>query len=85
MNLDLSKTSGLDCVSVVLLRNCEPELSDILAKLFSKCLKEPCFPHCWKVLSVVPVFKNVRERSIAKNYCHASLLCVVHKVWKTCK
>ena len=67
MNLDLSKTSGLDCVSVVLLRNCEPELSDKLAKLFSKCLKEPCFPHCWKVLSVVPVFKNVGERSKTKN------------------
>ena len=26
MNLDLSKASGPDCVSVVVLRNCEPEL-----------------------------------------------------------
>ena len=27
MNLDLSKASGLDCIPVVFLKNCEPELS----------------------------------------------------------
>ena len=43
MNLDLSKASGPDCISVVVLRNCEPELSYILAELFNKCLKESCF------------------------------------------
>ena len=40
MNLDLSKASGPDCVPVVVLKNCESELSYILAELFSKCLKE---------------------------------------------
>ena len=59
MNLDLSKASGPDCIPVVVLKNCEPELSYILAELFNKCLKESCFPDCWKVSSVVPVFKNV--------------------------
>ena len=39
MNLDLSKGSGPDCIPVVVLKNCEPELSDILAELFNKCLK----------------------------------------------
>ena len=68
MDLDLSKASGPDCIPVVVLKNCEPELSYILAELFSKCLKESCFPDRWKVLSVVPVFKNVGERSTAKNY-----------------
>ena len=66
-NLDSSKASGPDCIPVVILKNCEPELSYILAKLFNKCLKESCFPGCWKVSSVVPVFKNVGERSTAKN------------------
>ena len=80
MNLDLSKTSGPDCIPVVVLKNCEPELSYILAELFNKCLKESCFPDCWKVLLVVPVFKNVGERSIAKNYHTVSLLSVVSKV-----
>ena len=67
MNLDLSKTSGPDCIPVMVLKNCEPELSYILAELFNKCLKESCFPDCWKVSSVVPVFKNVGEKSTTKN------------------
>ena len=66
MNLDLSKASGPDCIPVVVLKNCELELSYILAELFNKCLKESCFPDFWKVSSVVPVFKNVGERSTAK-------------------
>ena len=67
-NLDSSKASGPDCIPVVVLKNCEPELSDILAKLFNKCLEGSCFLECWKVSLVVPVFKNVGERSTAKNY-----------------
>ena len=82
MNLDLSKASGLDCIPVVVLKNCEPELSYILAELFKKCLKESCFPDCWKVSSVVPVFKNVGKRSTAKSYRPVSLLSVVSKVFE---
>ena len=82
MNLDLSKASCPDCIPVVVLKNCEPELSYILAELFNKCLKESCFPDCWKVSSVVPVFKNVGERFAAKNYHPVSLLSVVSKVFE---
>ena len=81
-NLASSKASGPDCISVVVLKNCEPELSYILAELFNKCLKESCFPDCWKVSSVVPVFKNVGERSTAKNYRPVNLLSVVSKVFE---
>ena len=81
-NLDSSKASGLDCIPVVVLKNCEPELSYIIAKRFNKCLKESCFPDFWKVSSVVPVFKNVGERSTAKNYRPVSLLSVVSKVFE---
>ena len=42
-NLDSSKASGPDCIPVVVLKNCEPEFSYILAKCFNKCLKESCF------------------------------------------
>ena len=82
INFDLQKVSGPDCIPVVVLKTCEPELSYILAELFEKCLKESCFPDCWKVSSVVPVFKNVGERSTAKNYCPVSLLSVVSKVFE---
>ena len=45
MNLDLSKASGPDCISVVVLKNCEPELSYILADLFrlmERFISGPC-------------------------------------------
>ena len=77
MNLDLSKAFGPDCIPVVVLKNGEPELSFILAEPFNKCLKESSFPDCWKDSLVVPVFKNVGERSTAKHYRPASLLSVV--------
>ena len=34
-NLDSSKASGPDCIPVVVLKNCEPELSYILTELFN--------------------------------------------------
>ena len=81
-NLNSSKTSGPDFIPVVVLKNCEPEFSYILAELFNICLKESCFPDCWKVSSVVPVFKKAGERYTAKNYHPVSLLSVVSKVFK---
>ena len=47
------------CISVVVLKNYEPQFSYILAELFSMHLKEPYFPDCCKVSVVVPVLKNV--------------------------
>ena len=82
MNLDLSKASGPNCIPVVVLKNCELELFYILAELFNKCLKESCFPDSWKISLVIPIFKNVGERSTAKNYRPVSLLSVVSKVFE---
>ena len=79
-NLDPSDMSGHDWIPVVVLKNCEPELLYILADLFNKCLKEPFFPDCRKVSSVVPVLENVGERTIAKNYCSVSLHSLVSEV-----
>ena len=56
-NLDLCKASGPDCISVVVLKNWEFEISYILAELFSMCLKESSFPDCWKVSLVVLLLK----------------------------
>ena len=82
MNLDLSKASSHDYIPVWVLKKCEPEFSDIPAELFSKCLMESCFPDYWKDSSVVPVFKNLGERSTTKNYCPVSLLSVDSRVFE---
>ena len=49
----------------------------MLAELFSLYVKESYFPECWKVSSVVPVFKNAGKRSTAKNYRPVSLHSMV--------
>ena len=46
------------------------------------CLKKSYFRDCWKVSSMVPIFKNVGERSTVKNYHPVSLLSVVSKVFE---
>ena len=56
INLELSKTSGPDCIPVVVLKNCEPELFYILTEPFNICLKESYFQDFWKVSAVVPVY-----------------------------
>ena len=66
----------------MVLKKCKPEISYILAELFNNYMKESCYPDCWKVPSVVLAFKNVGERSAAKNYHPVSLLSVVSKVFE---
>ena len=80
-NSNLDK-SGPDYIPVVVLKKCEPKLSYILGEIFNMCLEKSCFLDCWKVSSVVPLFKNVEEMSTAKNYCSASLLSVVSEVFE---
>ena len=67
---------------MVVLKNCESELSYLLAELFNMWLKESCFLDFWKASSVVLVFKNAGERSTAKNYHPVSLLSMVRKVFE---
>ena len=82
MNLDLSKASGPNCIPVVVLKNCEPDLSYIPAELFNMCLKEPYFPDCWKVSLVVCIFIDTGGRSTDKTYHPVSHLSVVRKVFE---
>ena len=82
MNLDLSKASGPGCIPVVVLKNCEPEFSYILAELFNVCLKESCFPDCWKVSLVVPVLKNVGKGLLLKTTALLVFFLSLLKSWK---
>ena len=65
-NFYLPKVSGPECIPVVILKKCGPELSYILGEFVNNSLKESCFLDCWKMSFVVPVFKNVGERSMTK-------------------
>ena len=60
-NHDSSKSSGPDCILVMVLMKCEPELPYTLAELFNMCLKEFYFPDCCKVSSVVPALRMLEK------------------------
>ena len=55
----------------------------MLAKLLNICVKESYYLDFGKVSSVIPVLKNIWERSSVKNDRPASLLSVVSKIFKT--
>ena len=79
---DLSKAAGPGCFLFVVLKNCKPKVSYLLAKVFNICLKESCFPDCWKVSSVFPVFRNVGKKCLCKNYRPFNLISVASKIFE---
>ena len=78
----MAKITDTNCIPLVVLRNSESELSYTLAVLFNMCLKESCNSDCWKILSVVLVFRNVGERSAAKNYYRVGLFSAVSNIFE---
>ena len=81
-NLDSSRASDPDYIPVMPLKNCEPEISHVLAEFFNVCLKDFCFLDWWKVSSVVPVIRMLGKRSTAKKHCPVGLPSVVSKVFE---
>ncbi len=81
-NLDPNKASGGDGIPAIVLKKCAPELAPALSKLYNYCLKESCFPDCWKSFSVVPVFTNSGNLSDPFNYRPISLLPLFGKVFE---
>ena len=65
---------------MVVLKNCQPEISWILAELFNIRVNESRFLDCWKTSLVVPIFKNAVERSTPKKCCPVSLLSADSKI-----
>ena len=80
-NVDSSRASVPDCIPVVVLKNCEPELSYILAELLQYLSERVLFYRLLKGLVSGPCFKKCLERSTAKNYCLVGFLSGISKVF----
>ena len=66
INLELSKVPGPDGILAVIMKNCVPELSNILAELFNMCLKETFFSEIVEGFIRDLCIKNIGESF--KNY-----------------
>lgn len=57
-SLDISKAPGADGIPAIVLKNCAPELTPILCKLFSLSYDSGVIPVCWKLALVQPIPKK---------------------------
>ena len=75
----MSKATGPDGISNLILKKSAEGLHRQLAKLIRVSLDKGTFPDIWKIANVSPVFKKA-ERFLKSNYRPISLLCNISKV-----
>ena len=78
-SLDVSKASGPDGISALMLKSVADAIVPSLTRLFNISISMGRFPECWKVSSVVPIPKSTNH-SDATNYRPISLLPIVSKL-----
>ena len=80
--LDKNKSTGLDGIPAILLKNCSLNLAPPLCSIFQASFNQTTFPKAWKSSSIVPIFKSGLRNEIA-NYRGISLLPVMSKVFES--
>ena len=73
-----NKAEGPDGIYAKILNECEREIAEPLASIFSKSLSETKIPPDWKRAHVVPIFKG-GDKSNVENYRPVSLTSLVCK------
>ncbi len=79
VNLDISKSTGLDGISNKLLREAVVPISEPLCHLLNFSLSTGYFPEVWKTTHGIPIHKKYNHM-LCKNYRPISLLCCISKV-----
>ena len=83
-NLKNSNSTGVDNISVKLIKSCSSLISPILSNINNHSLTSGIFPNALKIAKVVPVFKNGDVKCIS-NYRPISVLPIlfIGKIGKT--
>lgn len=77
-NLDVNKASGPDGIPAIVLKNCAPELTPVLTRLFRLSMSTGKVPESWKVANVQPVPKK-GSRADPANYRPISVTSILCK------
>ncbi|MEW8544911.1 MAG: reverse transcriptase family protein [Candidatus Thiodiazotropha sp.] len=82
-NLNISKASGPDLISPILLKEGAEILANPLKTVFNRSLENCYFPIAWKHANVSPIFKK-DDRTQPSNYRPISLLSQIGKTMERC-
>ena len=77
-NIDITKSSGLDRISSNCLKDACLALCAQLTHILRMSIKVCVFPDCWKVATIVPIFKNGKTDEVS-NYRPMSSLPIPGK------
>ena len=77
--IDITKSSGIDRISSHCIKDALLALSAQLTYIFEISIKYNIFPDCWKVATIVPLFKGGKKDDVS-NYRPVSLLPVTGKI-----
>ena len=80
VQLDCSKSPGMDCLHNRVLKECASTLVQPLTFMFNLSLQCGTFPRRWKSAIIQPIFKNRGDRSSPSSYRPIALLPAVSKV-----
>ena len=81
-SLSISKASGLDGISVRLLKEGSPALADKLLHIFNLSISTGSVPKVWKIKRVSPIFKS-GNKDEAGNYRPVSVASIItHEIFE---
>ncbi len=78
-SMSTTKATGLDQISVRILKICVNEIADSLADLINKSIETSTFPELWKIARVNPIHKSGLKTS-EENYRPISILPIISKI-----
>ena len=75
-----SRAYGTDSLSILLLKNLGPLITEHLTALYNDSLKSCRLPSIWKTSLVIPIPKSGKDSSKGTSYRPMSLICTAAKV-----
>ena len=77
--LSSSPSSSVDHITAYMIKASKSGLLDVLEYLFNLSLSQRCFPSCWKISKVTPLFKSGNPTEV-NNYRPISIIPTVGKI-----